>query len=71
MVKRKLNNKLLASAEAKVTSDLKYGKELTLIDTFFNKHPQNVDLNIVAAKVALINITNSTHLSRYKSKFFG
>jgi len=68
MVKRKLNNKLLASAEAKVTSDPKYGKELTLIDTFFNKHPQNVDLNIVAAKVALINITNSTHLSRYKSK---
>lgn len=59
---------MLSDAEGKVKNDPKYGKELILINSFFNKHPKNIDLNIVAAKIALIDTTNSTHLSRYKSK---
>lgn len=30
--------------------------------------PDNTDPDIVAMKVGLIDITNSTHLSQYKSK---
>lgn len=64
----KLNEKLLIAADNKVKNDEKYGREQVLIDTFFKKYPKNTDPLIVAAKVALIDTTNSTNLARYKSK---
>ena len=45
-----------------------YGCEMHLIETFFNKYPLNTDPLIVAAKVAIIDTTNSTNIARYKSK---
>ena len=39
-----------------------------MIDDFFKKYPKNTDKLIVAAKIAIIDTTNSTNLARYKSK---
>lgn len=62
------NNEELKIAEKAVSKDKKYGPEQQLIDEFFKKHPKNTDKNIVAAKIAIIDTTNSTNLSHYKSK---
>lgn len=45
-----------------------YGKESKIIHDCLIKYPENVDLNIVAMKIALIDVTNSTQFSKYKSK---
>ena len=45
-----------------------YGKEAKIINECFNKYPENKDLNIIAMKIALIDVTNSTQLSKYKGK---
>lgn len=45
-----------------------YGAEEALISTFFCQFPKNSDSTIVAAKVAIIDTTNNTHISQYKSK---
>lgn len=45
-----------------------YGKEAKIIHDCFNKYPENKDLNIIAMKIALIDVTNSTQLSKHKSK---
>lgn len=58
----------ILKAEESVRKDKIYGAEETLIDTYFNKFPLNTNLIEVAAKVAIIDTTNTTNLSRYKSK---
>lgn len=68
MINEKLNDSLLLAAENEVKKDKKYGPEQDLIDTFFKKYPKNTDKLIVAAKIAIIDTTNSTNLARYKSK---
>lgn len=45
-----------------------YGKEAKIIHDCLNEFPENKDLNIIAMKIALIDVTNSTQLSKYKSK---
>ena len=45
-----------------------YGKESKIIHDCLTRYPENVDLNIIAMKIALIDVTNSTQLSKYKSK---
>lgn len=64
----KINDRMLVEAVNEVKKDAKYGEEQILIETFFKKYPQNTDNLTVAAKVAIIDTTNSTNLSRYKSK---
>ena len=44
-----------------------YGKEQKIIHDVLNKYPLNNDINIIAMKIAVIDITNSTHISQYKS----
>lgn len=44
-----------------------YGKESKIIHDVLCAFPQNTDLNTVAMKIAVIDVTNSTHLSQYKS----
>lgn len=44
-----------------------YGPENKLITRCLNKFPLNVDPDVVAMKIGLIDITNSTHLSQHKS----
>ena len=44
-----------------------YGKEFEIITEALNKYPNNNDKSIIALKIALIDITNSTNINRYKS----
>ena len=44
-----------------------YGPEIELITRCLTKFPENTDPDLVAMKVGLIDITNSTHLSQHKS----
>ena len=44
-----------------------YGKEANLIGKILRRLPENVDPEIVALKVSLIDMTNTTQLSRAKS----
>ena len=51
-----------------VISSTDYGGERKLLSDVFRKFPENTDINIVAMKISLIDLTNSTHLSQYKSR---
>ena len=45
-----------------------YGKEGLIIHDVLNAFPLHNDLNSIAMKIAVIDVTNSTHLSQYKSR---
>lgn len=53
---------------AKEISKNVYGQENELITRCFSCFPNNNDINIVAMKIGLIDITNSTNIAKYKSK---
>lgn len=63
-----ITSDLIEEAHKHVKSTNNYGKEDDLITDAFTKFPNNTNLTIVAMKVGLIDITNSTNISRYKSK---
>ena len=65
---KKINIKTILNTEKEVQKDPTYGPEEKLICTFFNQFPSNTDETIVAAKVAIVDTTNNTNISRYKSK---
>ena len=54
--------------EVLVQSTDNYGPENDMISRCLKLFPQNTDPDIVAMKIGLIDITNSTHLSQHKSK---
>lgn len=45
-----------------------YGSNFTLIHDVLKRFPQNMDRELVAMKVALIDLTNSTHISTHIKK---
>ena len=45
-----------------------YGKENLIIHDVLNAFPENTDVNTVAMKIGVIDVTNSTNLAKYKSK---
>ncbi len=51
-----------------VLESLDYGKELKIIEEVLKKIPKNDDLLSIALKISVIDLTNSTQLSRFKSK---
>jgi len=55
----------------KVETDMKYGEEGKIIDEALKKFPYNTDRSIVAMKICLIDLTNSTNLSRNLGKSGG
>lgn len=63
-----ITNENIELIDKKVLESFNYGKENVIIHDVLNKFPKNDDLNIVAMKIAVIDLTNSTHLSQYKSK---
>lgn len=63
-----INNDSLNEAEHMVESTDNYGPENELITRCLQKFPFNTDPDVVAMKIGLIDITNSTHLSQHKSK---
>lgn len=63
-----ITNELIEEAHIRVKQTDNYGKEDDLITEVFRRFPNNTDLTVVAMKIGLIDITNSTNISRYKSK---
>jgi len=45
-----------------------YGSNFTIIHDVLKRFPQNIDRELVAMKVALIDLTNSTHISAHIKK---
>lgn len=63
-----ISNSSIETIEALVQSTDNYGPENELITRCLQRFPLNSDPDIVAMKVGLIDITNSTHLSQHKSR---
>jgi len=63
-----ITNEIIEEAHQRVMKTDNYGKENDLITDAFRKFPFNTELAVVAMKIGLIDITNSTNISRYKSK---
>lgn len=63
-----ISNESIEEIEALVQETDNYGPENDLITRCLKKFPANTDPDVVAMKIGLIDITNSTHLSQYKSK---
>ena len=61
-------NESIEEASRLVEKTNNYGPENELITRCLLKFPTNTDPDIVAMKIGLIDITNSTHLSQHKSK---
>ena len=62
-----ITNEMIEEAHKQVKATNNYGKEDDLITDCFRRFPNNTDVTIVAMKVGLIDITNSTHVSQHKS----
>ena len=63
-----ITNDTIEEVERLVQETDNYGPENDLITRCLKKFPNNTDPDLVAMKVGLIDITNSTHLSQHKSK---
>ena len=64
----KFTEKELDETALRVNSDPRYGEEAAIINSSFNKFPRNDDDSIIAMKIALIDMTNSTNLNKHLSK---
>lgn len=62
-----ISNESIEEASRLVEETDNYGPENELITRCLQKFPDNKDPDIVAMKIGLIDITNSTHLSQHKS----
>lgn len=63
-----INEENIEEQHKLVGASSNYGKEGLIIHDVLNAFPLNNDLNTIAMKIAVIDVTNSTHLSQYKSK---
>lgn len=63
-----ISNVTIEEVEAAVEATDNYGSENAMITRCLKKYPANTDPDLVAMKIGLIDITNSTHLSQHKSK---
>ena len=63
-----ITNDAMEEIELLVQNTENYGPENELITRCLRRFPENTDPDIVAMKIGLIDITNSTHLSQHKSK---
>ena len=62
-----LNEENIEEQDRLVKASSNYGKESQIIHDVLNASPKNTDINTVAMKAAVIDVTNSTHLSQHKS----
>ena len=65
-----LTEEMLEEEHKNVLNDKGYGSDYTLIDSILNRFPTNTDSDIVAMKIALIDMTNSTNLSRHRKSLY-
>ena len=59
---------MLEEMHRKVLADPGYGSDYRLIESVIRRFPENTDAELVAMKIALIDMTNSTNLSRHRQK---
>ena len=64
----KITEAMLDDANNEVLKTSNYGKEDKLIIDCLKRFPNNIDRAVVAMKIALIDVTNNTHLGQHKSK---
>ena len=68
LIIKDLSNRILDEAYDRATvKDHTYSNENKLIRNVLTRFPENKDVDIVAMKAALIDVTNSTHLHQYKA----
>ncbi len=60
--------KNIEKVHREVLKSISYGNEEKIIHDVLNSFPENDDINVIAMKIAVIDVTNSTQLSRYKNK---
>ena len=65
-----ITKEALEDAVRCVNDDPRYGAEARIISDCFNKFPKNDDDNVIAMKIALIDMTNSTNLNKHLSKVY-
>jgi len=58
----------LEQAALRVKNDTKYGREGILIDKALKRFPTNTDIAVISMKIALIDLTNGTNLTRNLGK---
>lgn len=63
-----ITNENLEDAYKKVIADSRYGFEGEIIEKTLQKFPSNIDEGIIAMKIALIDMTNSTNLNKHLGK---
>ena len=63
-----ITNENIEKIDREVLTSLNYGRESNIIHDVLTRFPKNDDIVIIAMKIAVIDTTNSTQLSRYKSK---
>lgn len=63
-----LTDEMLEREHQKVLADPVYGSDYALVDSVFNRFPDNTDPELVALKICLIDTTMSTMLSMKKQK---
>lgn len=63
-----ISNESIEQEHLMVLETDNYGPENDLITKCLIKYPKNTEVELVALKIGLIDITNSTHLSQHKSK---
>ena len=51
-----------------VGDDSQYGEEERMLERIMKKYPENNDLDLIALKVSVVDLTNSTQLKNFKSK---
>jgi len=61
----KITNDDLEKAAKDVANAARYGEEGKRIGAILNKYPKNIDDDIIAMKIALIDMTNSTNLNKH------
>lgn len=63
-----LTEENIEDVHQKVLASPDYGSNFTIIHDVLTRFPQNIDREVVAMKVALIDVTNSTHISTHINK---
>lgn len=64
----KLTGEMLENEHKTVLADPGYGTDYKLIESVLKRFPDNTDPELVALKIALIDMTNSTNIGRHRQK---
>lgn len=64
MMNQDITNIALRAIGAKIKADSRYGEESEILGLALRTYPENTDSSIIAMKIVLVDMMNSTQLSR-------